>query len=422
MDKIEKECVDYFKQGPVWEKVFKGFYGKYESYGYFAGTVKLTNLKGKDIEALEGFFCRNYHGQKSVSISADRFKTALLKSRFESVTPERLLEVYFDKKPVGKKEQRELLRGRKESIAEELIIRYAGTPAGECIGDITRIVKWDKNTKLDEWKKLLILAADIINSLPYRDGRAMYLAVYATIVTGNPHAFDMGTDGGKLLASVIQYDLKNRGIDVRESQAFHSYKRQKSYLETGIMIDDISNYAMLCGIRAWKQHVHQGMEGFYEENDPVIVPLSVVVKWDRIWCPDNTIYIVENPSVYAMLCSRSDNNAYMCMNGQPRLASLIVMELLAKCGVTVYYAGDFDPEGLLIAEKLASYYEGEFHYWHMSKEDYELCRSEQGISQKRLKMLENITDERLLPVAGEIAMCKKAGYQEKLSNHFLTIE
>ena len=104
----------------------------------------------------------------------------------------------------------------------------------------------------------------------------------------------------------------------------------------------------------------------------------------------------------------------MCMNGQPRLASLIILELLAKSGTIVYYAGDFDPEGLLIAQKLSIYYPGIFHFWHMTKEDYALCCSEEEISQKRLKMLDSITDDRLRPVAEQIAKRKKSGYQEKL--------
>ena len=104
----------------------------------------------------------------------------------------------------------------------------------------------------------------------------------------------------------------------------------------------------------------------------------------------------------------------MCMNGQPRLAGLMVLDLLAKSGTRVYYAGDLDPEGILIAQKLAQYYKGEFSYWHMEIADYEKCRSEEIISPRRLKILERITDERLKPVARMIGEYKKAGYQEML--------
>jgi uncharacterized protein (TIGR02679 family) len=183
------------------------------------------------------------------------------------------------------------------------------------------------------------------------------------------------------------------------------------------MIDDVSNYAMVSGVRAWNRDgsVHMGMEGFFKEKDMVQIPLSVIMKWGKLSCPENKIHIVENPSVYAVLCGRADDNAaYMCMNGQPRLSGLIILELLAQSGTTVYYSGDLDPEGLLIAQKLSSYYQGSFHYLYMTEEDYEISRSEEQVSPKRLKMLDSITDGRLRPVADRILQCKKAGYQENL--------
>lgn len=73
----------------------------------------------------------------------------------------------------------------------------------------------------------------------------------------------------------------------------------------------------------------------------------------------------------------------------------IVLDLFAKSGIRVYYAGDLDPEGILIAQKLSQYYKGEFHYWHMETADYEKCRSEEVISPKRMKILERITDGRI---------------------------
>lgn len=417
MNKQEKECLEYFRQDMVWEKLFRGFREKYVSYGGFMGNVRLTALSASDIEALEGFFGRNYHGRKSVSVSADRFRKALKESRYSEITPDRLLELYFAHKIVGKKEQEETFRRDKEQIQKEFEKQYEKMLSKEQLSLLVQTINIDKEKGLAEWKSRLQLSAEIVNAFPYRNGKVMYLAVFATTVTGNPHAFDKGTPGGKLLSRLVNMDLEFRGILVSDSEIFHSYKRQKSYLETGIMIDDVSNYAMLYGVLAWNKDgsIHQGMEGFCRERDMVQIPLAAIMKWGKLSCPHKEIYIVENPSVYAILCGKADEDkAYMCMNGQPRLASLVILELLAKEGTTVYYAGDFDPEGLLIAWKLSLYYKGEFHYWHMTKEDYITCQSEEPISEKRLKMLDKITDERLRPLADEIMICKKAGYQEKL--------
>ena len=96
------------------------------------------------------------------------------------------------------------------------------------------------------------------------------------MLTGNPHAFDNGTAAGNFLYQMIQMDLEIRKIKIEFSEIFPAYKRQKSYLMAGIVLD-----------------------------------------------------------------------------------------LFAKSGIRVYYAGDLDPEGILIAQKLSQYYKGEFHYWHM---------------------------------------------------------
>ena len=102
----------------------------------------------------------------------------------------------------------------------------------------------------------------------------------------------------------------------------------------------------------------------------------------------------------------------MCMNGQPRLAGLMILDLLAESGTTIYYSGDLDPEGILIAQKLEDYYKGKFYFWHMDVEDYEKCRSEETISDRRMKILDKITDARLIPVVNQIRKYKTAGYQE----------
>ena len=95
------------------------------------------------------------------------------------------------------------------------------------------------------------------------------------------------------------------------------------------------------------------------------------------------------------------------MNGQPRLSSLLLLDLLAGSGVRIYYAGDFDPEGVLIAQKLKQYYRGDFILWHMTRQDYEQAMSKETISERRMKMLEKITEPRLLPAVERMREEKK---------------
>ena len=377
LEKIKKECLAYFGQSPVWKKVLRGFREKYSSYGRFGGKVVLKNLKSQDIEELEGFFGKSFHGQKSVTVSAEKFRQALEVSRYKNMTPEWLLENFFEEPLLGKQEQKLLRQQEKERIWENFRKSYEGMPIETVEESLKNIVKDSENRELTEWERLLRLGAEMYNHLPYRQSEKLYLAVFAAMLTGNPHAFDNGTADGNFLYQIIQMDMESRSIKIEASEIFPAYKRQKSYLMAGIMLDDISNYAMLYQVQAVKKDgsIHQGMAGFAREQHIVQVPLAVISEWELLRCSQDEIYIVENPSVFAVLCGKekekNTRRAYMCMNGQPRLSSLLVLDLLAAAGICVYYAGDFDPEGLLIAQKLKLYYQGKLCFWHMSKQVYQ---------------------------------------------------
>ncbi len=419
-ERIKKECLAYFHQSPVWRKVLKGFAEKYSSYGRFGGKVILKNLKPEEIEELEGFFGRSFHGQKSVTVSAEKFRQALEVSRYKDITPQCLLENFFGEPLLGKQEQKLFREQEKEKIWQRFLADYKGT-AIETVAEILKnLVKDSERQDLAEWNRSLRLGAEIYNYLPYRQGDKLYLAVFAALLTGNPHAFDQGSAEGNFLYQIIQMDLEIREIKIETNEIFPAYRRQKSYLMAGIMLDDISNYAMLYQVQAIKKDgtPDKGMDGFAREQHIVQVPLAVITEWESLHCPQNEIYIVENPSIFAVLCGKEKagnaRRAYMCMNGQPRLAGLMVLDLLEKSGINVRYSGDLDPEGILIAQKLAQYYKGNFDYWHMETADYEKCRSGEIISPKRMKILESITDERLRPVAERMEEYQTAGYQEKL--------
>mgnify|MGYP000146298601 CR=1 FL=1 len=73
LEKIKKECLAYFGQSLVMEKSSeKAFEKNTALMERFGGKVVLKNLKSQDIEELEGFFGKSFHGQKSVTVSAEK--------------------------------------------------------------------------------------------------------------------------------------------------------------------------------------------------------------------------------------------------------------------------------------------------------------------------------------------------------------
>lgn len=423
----DRECIEYFRERSVFRRIFCGFREKYISYGRFSGTVKLRNLSEEERDDLEGFFQSNFHGQKSITISAERFTLALKDSRFGCLEPEKVLELYFSETVRSRKEQMQEEEEKWQKLLTEMKELSLGTPAEAWITDLQQAEggayaylqkRCREAGKVAEGTEELIrLGIKMINGLPYRRRRMEYLAVFSASMTGNPHSFDDGTRDGLFFQMLVQWDTQRRGISVVENPVFASLKKQKLYLSAGILRDDISNCVMLSGVHAWKEdgQIHEGMEGFCREGEPVEVPLSVIAEWKQVKCPDQEIYIVENPSVFAMLCGQwGSRKACMCMNGQPRLSALLVLDLLAKAGVKLYYAGDFDPEGILIAWKVKNYYQGEAVYWHMSPEEYMKSRSGEQISDRRMKMLEKVDDPELSELVHVIQENGVAGYQENI--------
>lgn len=436
MNETERQCMEYFRSSQIFRRLFEQFLKKYQSYGEFAGNASVRFKTEEEREALEGFMQRNYHGKKSASVSAAAFEKALSESRFSDMDGKHILELFFSHSVTGKKEEQKKKEKRWENIvgeAENLCFEQKREAALFWIKEI-KIPEQDKSgfrgyirkrgkeagDNDSEVIRLFELGIRIISEFSDRQEKeqgAEYLPVFAARLTGNPHAFDDGKKDGQYLNMLVNWWNAFRGLSSDETGIFPAVQKKKNYLEAGLIRDEVSNYAMLCGICAEKKNgqIHQGTKEFAREGDMIQVPLAVLTGWKAIHCVENRIYIVENPSIYAKLCELwKGKKSVMCMNGQPRLSAVLVMDLLKQSGTDIYYSGDFDPEGLLIAQKIKSYYGGNVHFWNMTKEDYYDAESEEDISEKRLSTLSHLTDPELLDIAAEIQKVKKAGYQENI--------
>ena len=106
MGKTE-ECAAYFRERPVYRKVFQKVRAKYESLGHMGGKVTLTNLSAEEEKRqLGGFLQKDYTENRTITVSVERLEKCLKESRFSEVTLENLLETYFGQKLTVKKEER----------------------------------------------------------------------------------------------------------------------------------------------------------------------------------------------------------------------------------------------------------------------------------------------------------------------------
>ena len=133
----------------------------------------------------------------------------------------------------------------------------------------------------------LALTAAILGHLPVRRGSSQYLAVFASDVTGNPHSFDRGAENGPLAEAVLRWYVETYQPPVASffiPDSLKAVRRGQLFLRCGVMIDDVSNYVTVYGIRAMRRggREDQGMQGFWAERAAVHVPLSSVMEWTEM--------------------------------------------------------------------------------------------------------------------------------------------
>lgn len=275
------------------------------------------------------------------------------------------------------------------------------------------------------------------------------LPVFAQRITKNPHGFDPDTETGRLFIhalTVLRRHVEANG-DMPSSFKLHDLpnSEQPEYGETmkdsanlsggealnelfyhfGLLRDDLWNFVTCAGIvaRDVKGRDLPVWSAACKEGVALNVPLREIVKVRDAYSAHDPhglkkrVYVVENPAVFSALLDESDkkNQAYpalICTHGQFKLAALLLMDKLVAGGVIIKYSGDFDPEGLLMAESLIKRYPGCVIPWHYNKKAYEFSEPEQQISSLRLKKLEAVQSPELSAVKGEILKSGQAGYQE----------
>lgn len=193
------------------------------------------------------------------------------------------------------------------------------------------------------------------------------------------------------------------------------------YYSAGILIDEVSNFVTLSGLIAYSDgKENRVFKAAYENREVLQVPLLNLSKVDRAISPLKKVYVVENPGVFTSLIDADIKfPPLVCTYGQPKLSSLIVLDMLYKEGTEIYYSGDFDPEGLQIADRLSRRYKDRFHFLRYGVEDYIKALSDEAINDVRLAKLNKIESFELYGIIREMRKIKRAGYQELILNELI---
>ena len=407
------------REEPGFLKLFGLFKAKYQSIGRIGGTVSLTGFSMEEIHAISGFI--GIPGTELIAkgrLSLIDFEQELSRTIYREYTLIQLLEEVLQEPLITKQESLRQSKQKEQDFLERL---KANSPEGnwwwEWIALKRPDSRWIWSLYQQDSEKLykqLTAVSHAFEHMPSQTGKYERLPLFSQRMTGNPHYFDGHEITGKLLTYCLQVDQQLKGY--REpGMPKTAEELNELFGHYGLLKDDLWSFVTCRGLLAANEAgVHPVWKAAAEMDTVLNMPIKELLKLEKIWpAQGKKVWIVENSSVCATIMDEVAFAPVVCTHGQFRTASLLLFDFLVNEGCQLYYSGDFDPEGLLMASRLEKRYPGHVHFWRMGAEEYQLVMSDEDIS-SRISQLDSITSPELAAAAAAIKKQKKAGYQEGL--------
>ena len=414
MEKALKECVSYFKNNRGYDKIFQQMREKWISYGKISGNIIVNNPTSEEREAVKKFL-GIVSDTKKIKFKMADFEKALKESKFNSIELINLLEEYFQEKIIYQKEEKKFIEEERirffENIRAKLKVESLYNKEIEKLLDTIILEKsylFKYGEDNFETERMIFLSLKAVNYLSNLDER-IKIAILGAEIAKSPHYFDRGSIAGNFLIYLLCLLF-----DIEETKGAENIL--EVYYKANIEVDSVSNYVACFGIRLYtKLEEHGAYREFIKNSEEYLVTLSNLSKIVKADSDNKKVFIVENQMVFSYLCEyfKNKNISILCTSGQLKTAALILIDMLCEAGCKIYYSGDFDPEGIEIAEKLIQR-DKNIVPWCFSKENYKMSISENIISDERLKKLDKIENAYFKELIEEIKIEKKAGYQELL--------
>lgn len=416
--------IQIFKTEPGFLKLFTLFKEKYRSLGRVGGNVSLKTFNGVELESIAGFL--GVSKEKLLlkgSIALLDFEKELSNTGFSDYTllqvvQEVLQESIFSKKEVLEREQKQeelFIQSLKSDIPKAAAwLDWIGVKSPE-----TRWIWSLYKQNKEEFHEKLVTVFTAFMSLPEK-GDFERLPFFSQRTTGNPHYFDSNGAAGKLLLHCMYVD-KIIGGNTNAVMPKNVEELNELLAEYGILRDDLWNFVTCQGLVASTQNViHPVWQAAIHSQTVMNVPMKELTKVDRIWpATGKKVWIVENSSVCSTIMDAVPNAPIICTHGQLRVASWQLLDRLAQSNCTLFYSGDLDPEGVIIADRLKKRYQDQIIFWRMDREAYETSKSSEDIS-NRLSKLDNITSVEWNELISLMREAKMAGYQEAIVSRLIS--
>ena len=419
-----KESLNLINSNNIYKKIFLEVYSKYKKYGKITGSFTLKAANNEERRILSNFDSKVLtEGKAKIKCSTVR---ELFNRKLKEYSFEELLVKVVGKELKTNKEIKDEEKNQEEKFYDD-ILKACDNGIGrqwflEVLDKkkygyniIIRKYKSDKEiNKLEELNKRIILTINSLNKLPYLNNGYENIALFSAVNTRDSHFFDNDKFTGRLFIKAISFILnKDDPKDINEINEL--------YYEVGILKDEISNHTTIYGLNAFNRDNSEvkAVNNFNIWREPLQISISNLLKIDYLESINNTVFIFENPAVFhKILKVNGDNISLICTSGQLNLSSYIILNKIRNLK-NIYYAGDFDPEGLMIAYKIKKRYKDKVKFLNYTKESYRNIMSNNIIEEKSMSQLDKICCSDLDEVIEELRINKRAGYQELLIDEYL---
>jgi uncharacterized protein (TIGR02679 family) len=433
MSNRQDEAVKYFKQEPGFHRLLDQFIEKYRGLGRMGGSAKLSKLAIYEKEALSSLFRKDYSRQNSAAISLTQFVSALAKTRYAGVDIKQLLDGYAGYNIETRVEEKVAAETNWKVFIEDLLNRFEHPDCQLWLkhilskGTKTRGIYQEYVTHPEGLRNQLERVLGAISQFPKPHYER--LPVFAQRITKNPHSFDNDQEEGRFLLTAMQFLRKCMDDAYVIHPTLSAEELSELFHHFGLIRDDLMNFVTCAGILGFRQGRIEPLPMWLEawkDGCVMNIPLRELIRISEckpahtlFQHKPNIVYVIENSGVFsslvdALLIEVDSLPPMICTQGQFKLATWVLIDKLIANKASIYYAGDFDPEGLLMAQRLIQRYPDYVQPWRYQNSDYERCISDESISNDRLKQLNAITVPSLLPVRDAIYQMGKSGYQEEI--------
>lgn len=401
MNSVNKELADYLKSKEGLTRLMNKLKEKYISLSRPSGTVTLNNLTEIESIDISNLLGKRIYKEDNFKISFREITKKINEGRYSDFTWQELLNDYFNENIITKEE--EILTKKQEEIEFYNNI-YEKNKDRKYIEIIKKIMVNDeiisKIIKQKYHKNRLSLQEEINNILLLLDNIPEYptsLAVYASL-TGNPHYLDLNKNTSTLFLKILS---RIKQIEYEEKLE----SKINILSEINVYTDPISNFVI-----TYKLTGNSILNELAKNNEVVNLNLLNINKLSKVDTNNKIVYVFENPSLLTSLIDL--NVPIIITSGIPNISLYTLLKKLEKSNTKIYYNGDFDPEGLLIAEKLKQRFPN-IELFCYSDIDYNNAKSKEKISNTRLKKLDNINSKELKDMKNIILENKVSAYQEQ---------